>query len=252
MSIDQIVRDLVTREIEAVNIRAIVHDEVKRILLAGLGTTDKNAQWAGPQSAKRKTGDFPCDVEGCGFVAKSSQGLGKHKFSIHKTGGHRSYVATDEDRRAQNRVSNMSRGRGGRPTGPFKCEEPDCTRSFSKQSGLTRHGRETHASGDIEDAMTADGSNGKKIVAKCPDCDDGFASTHALRIHNMRVHKEPASEEKPTDLVECDICGESFQRNGLKRHQTMKHKFEDEVPSAMNEDAPEEGRNPTAEEAFRG
>ena len=65
MSIDQIVRDLVTREVEAIDIRAIVHDEVKRILVAGLGTTDKNAGWAGPQSSKRKSGDFPCDEEGC-------------------------------------------------------------------------------------------------------------------------------------------------------------------------------------------
>ena len=207
MNIEDAVRDVVRSEIEALDIPAIVAQEVRRVLLSGLAPGDAKPP-AKPKAPKKTEDGLECTVDGCDFVTKSKQGFSNHRAQKH---------GAKTPRNSQDRKS-----RGGE----FKCTVDECARSFSKPNGLSRHLAVSHPEFKLP------------IVDTCETCGEGFTNHHSFRIHNMRDH-----QAKPTDMIECDECGHSFQRNGIKRHKTLKHKSG--PPPAMNIDAPEEPRNPS-------
>jgi hypothetical protein len=65
-------------------------------------------------------GDYPCDVEGCTFVASNAQGLQHHKTSKHK----------EIERPAS--------------TETFPCTEKGCTKVFDTAQGLLMHKQRVH------------------------------------------------------------------------------------------------------------
>lgn len=223
MSLDDNIRSMIQREIEALDIPRIVRDEVRKILLAGLGTSAKNSKWAGERPAKPPPEDFPCDQ--CEFVAKSSQGLGRHRYIKHGDGGHRSKHATEEDRKSADKIRNRSRrerrqnNEEDNPGGGFKCD--DCGQTFSRQNGLTRHIHDSHEVPAIREALEKETDEAARV--KCGICDEGFKSAHGLRIHQMRQHDDQTSHTTGQEVV-CDICKQTFSTRGIKRHMTVMHK----------------------------
>lgn len=88
--------------------------------------------------------------------------------------------------------------------GPPRYQCPDCQKSYSTFSGLTKH-QQFHC-------PAAEGNQVKKSFS-CKDCDKTYVSLGALKMH-IRTHTLPCK---------CNICGKAFSRPWLLQGHIRTH-----------------------------
>ncbi|XP_075152318.1 escargot [Haematobia irritans] len=89
-------------------------------------------------------------------------------------------------------------------SGPPRYQCPDCQKSYSTFSGLTKH-QQFHC-------PAAEGNQIKKSFS-CKDCDKTYVSLGALKMH-IRTHTLPCK---------CNICGKAFSRPWLLQGHIRTH-----------------------------
>ncbi|XP_061401117.1 protein escargot-like [Musca vetustissima] len=89
-------------------------------------------------------------------------------------------------------------------SGPPRYQCPDCQKSYSTFSGLTKH-QQFHC-------PAAEGNQVKKSFS-CKDCDKTYVSLGALKMH-IRTHTLPCK---------CNICGKAFSRPWLLQGHIRTH-----------------------------
>ncbi|KAI9583953.1 protein escargot [Glossina fuscipes] len=95
-------------------------------------------------------------------------------------------------------------GKKEKSTAPPRYQCPDCQKSYSTFSGLTKH-QQFHC-------PAAEGNQVKKSFS-CKDCEKTYVSLGALKMH-IRTHTLPCK---------CNICGKAFSRPWLLQGHIRTH-----------------------------
>nr|CAD7590750.1 unnamed protein product [Timema genevievae] len=120
--------------------------------------------------------------------------------------------ATPEDLSSPGSVSSGSssgsaglkkRSREGCPAPRYQC--PDCSKSYSTYSGLSKH-QQFHCA-------AAEGSQASKKSFSCKYCEKTYVSLGALKMH-IRTHTLPCK---------CKLCGKAFSRPWLLQGHIRTH-----------------------------
>ncbi|KAH8306042.1 hypothetical protein KR018_002076 [Drosophila ironensis] len=112
--------------------------------------------------------------------------------------------STGGDLSAQTPSSATAAGGKKDKTQPPRYQCPDCQKSYSTFSGLTKH-QQFHC-------PAAEGNQVKKSFS-CKDCDKTYVSLGALKMH-IRTHTLPCK---------CNLCGKAFSRPWLLQGHIRTH-----------------------------
>ena len=101
----------------------------------------------------------------------------------------------------------------------YKCDVPDCGRTYKSKMNLNAHKRESHGN----------------VLFNCSKCAKEFTTTARLKEHMRGVHSDPKDAEFAL-IYPCRYCERKFKyRSGRMAHEKSRHKGEkSEVSDDVN------------------